>query len=60
MAERGPVFFSTVISYSLAYDATDVMNDNDLATVLSVYIKVSIALMDMVRKLSVAPIILAK
>ena len=27
-AERGPVFVSTVVSYSLAYDATDVMDSD--------------------------------
>ena len=34
-AARGPIYVSTVISYSLAYDATDVMDDDNLATALS-------------------------
>ena len=30
VAAREPVFISTVVSYSLAYDATDVMDNDDL------------------------------
>ena len=40
-ATRGPVFVSTVDSYSLAYDATDVM-DNDNVT-LEAQIEISVA-----------------
>ena len=57
---RGPVFISTVILYSLAYDATDVMDDNDLATALSAQIQDSAALIGMVRKPLVEPIVLTK
>ena len=31
---RGPVFVSTVVSYSLAYDTADVMDNDNLATAL--------------------------
>ena len=33
-AARGPVFVSAVVSYSLAYDATDVMDNDNLAPAL--------------------------
>ena len=33
-AAKGLVFVSTVNSYSLAYDAVDAIDDNDLATAL--------------------------
>ena len=33
-ATRGPVFISTVVSYSLAYDAADVMDNDNLAIAL--------------------------
>ena len=52
---RGPAFVGAVISYSLAYDATDVMDP----TALSAQIQISIALIATVRKLSVEPIVLA-
>ena len=38
-AERVPVDVSAVISYSLAYDATDVMDHDNLATALSAQIQ---------------------
>ena len=38
---RGPVFVSVIISYSLAYDVSDVTDDNNSATALSVQIQVS-------------------
>ena len=57
---RGPVHVSAVISYSLAYDATDVMDDDYHATALSAQIQISITLIGAVRKLSTEPIVLAK
>mgnify|MGYP006186246423 CR=1 FL=1 len=57
---RGPVFVSAVVSYSLAYDAADVMDNDNLATALSVQIQISLVLIGMVRKPSVEPIVLAK
>ena len=57
---RGPVFVSAVILYSLAYDVTDVMDDDNLATALLAHIQISIALIGMVIKPSVGPIVLAK
>ena len=50
---RGPVNVSTVVSYSLAYDAADVMDNDNLATALSAQIHISIALIGMVEKPSV-------
>ena len=47
---RGPGFVSAVISYSLAYKATDVMDNDNLATALEA----------MIRKPSIEPINLAK
>ena len=49
-AASGPVYFFTVILYSLAYDSVDVMDDNNLATVLSAQVQVIMALIGMVRK----------
>ena len=57
---RGQVYVSTVISYTLAYDATDVMDNNDLVTTLSAQIQISIVLICMVRKLAIEQIVLAK
>ena len=59
-AARGTVYVSTVVSYSLAYDGTDVMDNNNLATALSVQIQISIASIGMVIKPSVEPTVLAK
>ena len=56
---RGPVFVSAVIMHSLAYDAADVRDDDNLATMLSAQIKVRIVLIGMVRKPSERPIVLA-
>ena len=47
---RGSVYVRTVVSYSLAYDATDVMDNDNVATVLSAQIQISIAPIGMVRK----------
>ena len=58
--ERGPTFVSAVVSYSLGYDATDVMDNDNLATALPAQIQISIALIGTVRKLSVGLIVLAK
>ena len=41
---RGPVLVSTVVSYSLAYDDTNVMDNDNLATALSAQIQISIML----------------
>ena len=59
-AARGPVFVSTVVSYSLAYDAIGVMDNDSLATALESQIQISIGLIGMVRKPSIEPIVLAK
>ena len=56
---RGPVYVSTVIFYSLTYNAADVMDNDNLATSLSVQI-LSIVLIGTVRKGSIKPIVLAK
>ena len=48
---RGPAYVSTIISY----DATDIMDNDNLATALSDQIQISIALIGTVRKLSVQP-----
>ena len=45
-----PVFVSAVVSYSLAYDAADVMDNDNLATALEAQIQISIALIGTVRK----------
>ena len=57
---RGPVYISTVVSYSLASDAADVMDNDNLATALLAQIQISIVLIGTVRKPSVEPIVLAK
>ena len=57
---RGPVFASTVVSYSLAYDAVDVIDNDNLTTALESQIQISIVLIGMVRKPSIDPIVLAK
>ena len=49
----GPVYVSAVISYSLAYNATDAMDNDNIATALSAQIQISIALIGMVKKPSV-------
>ena len=59
-AARGPVHAKALISYSLAYNTADVMDNDNLATTLSAQIQISIALIGMVRKPSVEPIVLAK
>ena len=53
IASRGSMFVSTVVLYSLAYDATDVMDNDYLATGLSAQIQINIALMGIVRKPSI-------
>ena len=59
-AARGPVFVSAVISYSLAYDVADVMDNDNFATALQAQIQISIMLIGTVRKPSIYPIVLAK
>ena len=54
---RGPVYISAVISYSLAYDVTDVMDHDNLVTSLSAQIQINIVL---VRKQSIESIVFAK
>ena len=51
---------SAVVSYCLAYDVTDVVDNDNLATVLESQIQISIALISMVRNLSIDLIVLAK
>ena len=46
----GPIFVNAVILFSLAYDATDVMDNDNLETALAAQTQVSIALIDMIRK----------
>ena len=50
---RGPVFASAVVSYSLAYDTADVMDNDNLATALEAQIQINVALIGMVRKPSI-------
>ena len=57
---RGPVFVSAMVSYSLVYDATDVLDNDNLATALETQIQISIALIETVRKLSIDHIVLTK
>ena len=44
----------------MAYDATDVIDNENLLTALSAQIQISIALIGMVRKPAIKPIVLAK
>ena len=57
---KGPVYVSSVVSYSLAYHAAEVMDNDNLATAVLAQIKISIALIGMVIKLLEKPIVLAK
>ena len=57
---RGSEYVSIVISYSLAYDAANVMDNDNLVTTLSAQIQISIVMISMVRKPSGEPIVLAK
>ena len=59
-AANGPVLVSTVISYSLVFDATDIMDNYRLATTLESQIQISIVLISMVRIPSVESIVLTK
>ena len=54
------MYVSAVISYSLAYDAAEVTNHDNLVTGLSAQIQIRIMLIGMVRQLSMEPINLAK
>ena len=47
---RGPVFVSAVVLYSLAYNAADVMDNDNLATALEAQIQISIVLIGTVRE----------
>ena len=57
-ASRGPVYVSAIVSYLLAYNVADVMDNDNLATALSAMIQISILLIIMVRKPSIEPIVL--
>ena len=57
---RKPVFVSAAVSHSLAYDATDIMDNDNLTAALESQIQINMPLIDMVRKQSVEPIVLAK
>ena len=57
---RRPVYFITVNLYLLVYDATDVTDNDNLATGLSTQIQISVAQICMVRKPTIEPIVLAK
>ena len=57
---RVEVFIRVVILYSLAYDAFDDMDDGKFTTALPFQIKVSVALIRLVRKPLIKPIVLAK
>ena len=57
---RGPVFVSTVVSYLLAYNVDDAMDNDNVATALSAQIQISIGLIGTARKPSVEEIVLAK
>ena len=59
-AARGSVYVSALISYSLADDTADVMDNDNLVIALSAHIQISVALINTVRNLSVEPIIFAK
>ena len=59
-AERGPLYISAVISYSLVQDAADVVDNDNLLTALLAQIQISIVLIGMVRKLAIETIVLAK
>ena len=56
----GPVFLSAVVSYSLAYDAKNVMDNDNLTYALEALIQISIALVGTVRKPSTEAVVLAK
>ena len=57
---RGLGHISAVISYSLVYDAVDVVDNDNLATALLAKIQISIVLIGTVRKSSIELIVLAK
>ena len=59
-AARGPAFVSAVISYSMAYEATDAMDNDNLASSLEAQIQISIVLIGTVRTPSKDTIVLAK
>ena len=49
------MFISAVISYSLAYDVVDVMNDDNFTTALEYQIQINIALIWMVENHQLSP-----
>ena len=54
---KGPVYVSTVVLCSLAYNAADVIDNDNLVTALSAQIQISIVLIGMIMKPSVEPIV---
>ena len=56
-AARGPVYVNSVVSYSMSYDAIDIVNTDNLATALSAKIQINAALIGMVRKPSIEDLI---
>ena len=60
MAAKESLFVSTVVSYSLVYDATDVVDSDNFVTALEAQIQISIALIGMDKKPSIDPIVLVK
>ena len=54
------MYVSAVFLYSMADDATDVMDNDHLVTALSAQIQLSIVLIGMVTKPSIEPRVLAK
>ena len=59
-AAREPVFVSAIVSYLLAYDAANVMDNDNVAIALESQIQISIALIGAVRKPLIDLIVLAK
>ena len=57
---RGLVFVSTVVSHSLAYVATDVMDNDNLVTALEAQIQINVVLIGTVGKASIDLILYAK
>ena len=60
IAARGSVLVGVVVSYSLAYDAADLMDNDNLVTAMSAQIQISITLFGTVRNPSIDPVILAE
>ena len=50
-----PIYVSAVVSYSLSYDANDIMDKDNLVIALSAQTQIIIPMIDMVRKPSTEP-----